>query len=149
MVPLLGQSDEAINIAGKRVGPAEVESILQSHAGVLESAAVGVPDSVKGEAVWCFWVAADARVPDISAELSDVVAASLGRPFKPGRVLQVAALPKTRSAKVLRRAARAAALDQDAGDRWTLENQQRWKPSGRRPVNDEPRRRTLRRAVIG
>ena len=60
---LYGRSDEAINLAGKRLGPAEVESILVAHPAVAEAAAVGVPDAVKGEALWVFWVPAADR-PD-------------------------------------------------------------------------------------
>jgi acetyl-CoA synthetase len=119
---LYGRSDEAINIAGKRLGPAEVEGILVGHPAVVEAAAVGVPDEVSGEAVWCFWVPADPGAPDVGDELRDLVAHELGRPFRPARAVRVAALPKTRSAKILRRAVRAAALGEDPGDLSTAEN---------------------------
>ena len=56
---LLGRSDDTINVAGKRLGPAEVESVLVSHPAVAESAVVGVPDETKGESIWCFCVPAD------------------------------------------------------------------------------------------
>jgi acetyl-CoA synthetase len=121
---LYGRSDEAINVAGKRLGPAEVESILVSHPAVLESATVGVPDDTKGEAVWCFWVPAEADGDDVSAELADLVATELGRPFKPSRVVRVPGLPKTRSAKILRRAVRAVAVGEDPGDLSSAENPQ-------------------------
>ena len=117
---LLGRSDEAINLAGKRLGPAEVESILVGHPAVAEAAAVGVPDPVKGEALWVFWVPTGDG--DCSAELAELVAAELGRPFKPSRVIRVAALPKTRSAKILRRALRAVAAGEDPGDLSSAEN---------------------------
>jgi acetyl-CoA synthetase len=121
---LFGRSDEAINVAGKRLGPAEVESILVADPRVAEAAAIGVPDETKGEAVWCFAVAigdasADAALP---GELAAAVADELGRPFKPARVVIVPALPKTRSAKILRRAVRAAALGEDPGDLSSAEN---------------------------
>jgi acetyl-CoA synthetase len=120
---LYGRSDEAINVAGKRLGPAEVESVLVGHPAVAEAAAVGVPDPVKGEAVWAFWVpAGDGE--DVSAELSELVAKELGRPFKPSRVVRVPALPKTRSAKILRRAVRAVAIGEDPGDMSSAENPQ-------------------------
>ncbi|MFN8173806.1 MAG: AMP-binding protein [Solirubrobacteraceae bacterium] len=119
---LYGRSDEAINVAGKRLGPAEVESILVGHPSVAEAATVGVPDETKGEAVWCFWVPVDASGEDVSAELAERVAADLGRPFKPSRVVRVAALPRTRSAKILRRAVRAAAIGEDPGDLSSAEN---------------------------
>jgi acetyl-CoA synthetase len=121
---LFGRSDEAINVAGKRLGPAEVESILVADPRVAEAAAIGVPDETKGEAVWCFAVpigdaASDESLP---AELAAAVAEELGRPFKPSRVVIVPALPKTRSAKILRRAVRAAALGEDPGDLSSAEN---------------------------
>jgi acetyl-CoA synthetase len=119
---LLGRSDEAISLAGKRLGPAEVESALVDHPGVAEAAAIGVPDEAKGEALWCFWVPADPDGPDLSGELAERVAAELGRPFRPSRVVRVPALPRTRSAKILRRAVRAAALGEDPGDLSSAEN---------------------------
>ncbi|MEW6581732.1 MAG: AMP-binding protein [Actinomycetota bacterium] len=119
---LLGRSDEAVNIAGKRLGPAEVESVLVGHPAVAEAAAVGVPHDVTGEAVWCFWTPVDPAGPDVGPELAERVAHELGRPFRPARVLRVPALPRTRSAKILRRAVRAAALGEDPGDLSTAEN---------------------------
>jgi acetyl-CoA synthetase len=119
---LLGRSDEAINLAGKRLGPAEVESVLVAHPAVAEAAAVGVSDPVKGEALWVFWVGADPGGGDCSAELVELVAAELGRPFKPSRAVRVAALPKTRSAKILRRTLRAVAAGEDPGDLSSAEN---------------------------
>jgi len=119
---LFGRSDEAINVAGKRLGPAEVESVLVSHPAVAEAAAIGVPDELKGEAVWCFWVPAAADGADVSGELRRLVAGELGRPFAPARVVRVAALPRTRSAKILRRAVRAVAVGEDPGDLTTAEN---------------------------
>jgi acetyl-CoA synthetase len=120
---LLGRSDDTINVAGKRLGPAEVESVLASHPRVAESAVVGVPDETKGEAVWCFVVAIDGS-DDLPAELTQLVADELGRPFKPSRVVVVDALPKTRSAKILRRAVRAVAVGEDPGDMSSAENPQ-------------------------
>ncbi len=120
---LLGRSDDTINVAGKRLGPAEVESALASHARVAESAVVGVPDETKGEAVWCFVVAPGADA-SLAEELRELVAHELGRPFKPARVVLVEALPKTRSAKILRRAVRAAAVGEDPGDLSSAENPQ-------------------------
>lgn len=121
---LFGRSDEAINVAGKRLGPAEVESILVADSRVVEAAAVGVPDETKGEAVWCFAVAVPGAADDeaLAGDLAAAVADELGRPFKPSRVVIVPALPKTRSAKILRRAVRAAALGDDPGDLSSAEN---------------------------
>jgi acetyl-CoA synthetase len=120
---LLGRSDDTINVAGKRLGPAEVESVLVSHPAVVESAVVGVPDATKGEAIWCFCVSGDGG-EEIADELRDLVASELGRPFKPSRVVFVDALPKTRSAKILRRAVRAVAVGEDPGDLSSAENPQ-------------------------
>jgi acetyl-CoA synthetase len=119
---VLGRSDEALNVAGKRVGPAEVESELLSHPAVAEAATIGVPDGTKGEAIWCFWTPVDVGGDDVSADLSALVTERLGKPFKPGRVVRVSQLPRTRSAKILRRAVRAVAVGEDPGDMSSAEN---------------------------
>jgi acetyl-CoA synthetase len=119
---LRGRSDDVMNIAGKRLAPAEVEAVLTTHPAVAEAAAVGVPDPKKGETVWAFWVPRAGASEDVSAELRDLVAAEVGKPFAPSVVRRVAQLPKTRSAKILRRAVRAAALGEDPGDLSGAEN---------------------------
>src|SRR5207302_8729681 len=121
---LHGRSDDTLNIAGKRIGPAELESAAVGHPGVAEAAAVGVPHEVKGEVEWVFCVpkpgaAAD---PDLARDVAGAVAEELGKAFRPERILFVGALPKTRSAKIVRRAVRARALGQDPGDLSSLEN---------------------------
>ena len=118
---LHGRSDDTLNIAGKRIGPAELESAAVAHPAVREAAAVGVPHEVKGETAWIFCC----LLPGASAsedEIADTVAASLGRAFRPARVVFVDALPKTRSAKIVRRAVRAAATGGDPGDLSSVEN---------------------------
>ena len=121
---LHGRSDDTIKVAGKRLGPAEVESVLVSHPAVVEAAAVGIPDELKGEALWGFVVLAPGVQPGdaLRAELSGLVADRLGKSFKPSAIRFTAALPKTRNAKVLRRAIRAATLGQDPGDLSALED---------------------------
>ncbi|MGH9118401.1 MAG: AMP-binding protein [Acidimicrobiales bacterium] len=121
---LHGRSDDTIKIAGKRLGPAEVESALVSHPAVTEAAAVGLPDEVKGEQLWCFCVLAPGQQPtdELRAELARVVVDQLGKSFAPEAVRFTAALPKTRSAKILRRAIRATALGADPGDLSSLED---------------------------
>ncbi|HEY5857399.1 MAG TPA: AMP-binding protein [Aldersonia sp.] len=120
---ILGRSDDVMNVAGKRLAPAEVESVLTTHPAVAEAAAVGVPDPKKGETVWAFWVPrAGADTEGVSAQLRELVATGVGKPFAPAMVWRVAALPKTRSAKILRRAVRAAALGTDPGDLSSAEN---------------------------
>ena len=121
---ILGRSDDTIKIAGKRLGPAEVESILVAHPAVSEAAAIGVPDPIKGQSVVCFAMlkpghAADSALRDALVEL---VARELGRPFAPREVRFVRDLPKTRNAKVMRRVIRAAYLGEDPGDLSSLEN---------------------------
>jgi acetyl-CoA synthetase len=121
---LHGRSDDTINVAGKRLGPAEVESVLTLDARVAESAAVGLPDPIKGEAIWCFVVPKPGVDVDeaLGRDLRDLVAEHLGKAFRPSRVILVSELPKTRSAKIVRRAIRAAVLGTAAGDLSSLEN---------------------------
>jgi acetyl-CoA synthetase len=119
---ILGRSDDVMNVAGKRLAPAEVEAIMTAHRAVAEAAVVGVPDPKKGEAVWAFWVPRPGATEDVSDELRELVARGLGKPFAPSAVLRVAALPKTRSAKIMRRAVRAAVLGIDPGDLSGAEN---------------------------
>jgi acetyl-CoA synthetase len=124
---ILGRSDDVMNVAGKRLAPAEVESVMITDPRISEAAAIGVPDPVKGEAVWAFWVSRlddiDSQTADqVGAELASLVGRELGKPFTPSRVWQVSALPKTRSAKIMRRAIRAAALGIDPGDLSGAEN---------------------------
>jgi acetyl-CoA synthetase len=118
---LHGRSDDTLNIAGKRIGPAELESAAIGSGIVSEAAAVGVPHDVKGEVAWVFCVASPGEEPD-DEQVARAVADVLGKAFKPDRILWVAALPKTRSAKIVRRAVRAAALGKDQGDLSSLEN---------------------------
>ena len=118
---LHGRSDDTLNVAGKRVGPAELESAAVSHPGVAEAAAIGVPHEIKGEVPWLFVVPLPGSDPS-PEEVSRAVTDELGKAFKPERIYFVSALPKTRSAKVVRRAVRAKALGEDPGDVSTLEN---------------------------
>ncbi len=118
---LHGRSDDTINVAGKRVGPAEVESVLVSHPRVEECAAVGIPHELKGEAVWCF-VVMRGEDDEIDDELSSLVAERLGRAFAPERVIKVSALPRTRNAKIIRRAIRDVVTGASSGDLSSLEN---------------------------
>ena len=121
---ILGRSDDTINVAGKRVGPAEFESVLVSHPQVMEAGTIGVPHAVKGAHVVCFCVLTPGSSPDdvLRKVLSDLVAAELGRPLRPGRILFVDDLPRTRNAKVMRRILRAAFLGEDPGDTTSLVN---------------------------
>jgi acetyl-CoA synthetase len=121
---LHGRSDDTLNIAGKRIGPAEFESAAVEHRLVVECAAIGVPDPVKGEAVWCFCVLVPHADPtsELATEIKSIVANELGKAFKPAQVKFVEELPRTRSAKILRRAIRALVLEEEPGDLSSLEN---------------------------
>ena len=121
---LHGRSDDTLNIAGKRIGPAEYESAAVDHPAVVECAAVGIPHDVKGETVWCFCILKPDVTPteELATEVRAVIAKELGKAFAPSRILFVEELPKTRSAKILRRAIRAKALGEDPGDLSSLEN---------------------------
>lgn len=121
---LHGRSDDTINVAGKRIGPAEYESIVVDHESVAEAAAIGMPDPVKGEQVWVLCVMAPGkRASDrLRGVLSSMVGERLGKAFKPSKIIFVKALPKTRSAKIVRRAVRAAAAGDRLGDVSSVEN---------------------------
>jgi acetyl-CoA synthetase len=121
---LHGRSDDTLNIAGKRIGPAEIESAVVAHPAVAEAAAVGVPHEVKGEVAWVFCVLApgEPSSDELADELRALVAEDLGKAFAPDRIVFVSGLPKTRSAKIVRRAVRATALGRDPGDMSSVEN---------------------------
>ncbi|NPA26404.1 MAG: AMP-dependent synthetase, partial [Chloroflexi bacterium] len=121
---ILGRSDDTIKVAGKRLGPAEVESIVVEHPAVVEAAAIGVPDEIKGQALVVFAVLAPGYEPSdaLREELRTMVARAMGKPLAPKAVHFVDDLPKTRNAKVMRRMIRAAYLGQDPGDTSALVN---------------------------
>ncbi len=137
---ILGRSDDTLKVAGKRVGPAEVESLLVAHPLVTETAVIGVPDDVKGTTMVAFCVltgeqasliARDDKDKDgqagmlaLQSELKALVAKDMGKPLAPSRIHFVSALPKTRNAKVMRRVIRSAYLGEDPGDLSALENPQ-------------------------
>ncbi len=85
---ILGRSDDTIKIAGKRLGPAEVESVLVEHPAVVEAAAIGVPDADQGAGAGLLLRAArrrDQPTPALAAELTALVATRLGKPLRPKR----------------------------------------------------------------
>jgi acetyl-CoA synthetase len=116
---LLGRSDDTLKIAGKRVGPAEIEEIVSSHIGVGEVAAIGVEDAKKGERLVVFVTGSEGRRPDDTA-LSDAIAGllerELGKAFRPSRLHVVSAMPKTKSGKIMRRLIRNCYTGSSAGD---------------------------------
>jgi len=119
-----GRSDDTLKVAGKRVGPAEVESAAVAHPAVVEAAAVGIPHAVKGEAiaVFCVLRPGESGGPEVRAAIATEVVRELGKALKPEIVEIVPALPKTRSGKVMRRVIRAAYLGLDPGDISSLDD---------------------------
>ena len=122
---ILGRSDDTIKVAGKRLGPAEVEAVVNGHENVMESAAVAVPHSVKGSEVVVFCVTTNKSVESdfLKTTLMENLVAELGKPLKPKAVLFCDALPKTRNAKVMRRLIRAVHLGLPLGDTSSLEDE--------------------------
>ncbi len=121
---ILGRSDDTIKVAGKRIGPAEVESLLVNHPAVSEAAAIGLPDELKGEVLVCFCVLKPWVTPSetLRAELKQRLVEDLGKPMAPQAIRFLHELPRTRTAKVMRRVIRAAYLGDDLGDISSLEN---------------------------
>lgn len=121
---ILGRSDDTLKIAGKRLGPAEVESLLVNHPNVVEAAAIGVPDEIKGSAlvVYCVLAEGCGACEELRQELTNYLIQHLGKALAPKAIYFVTDLPKTRNAKVMRRMIRAAYLGQDPGDTSSLVN---------------------------
>ena len=116
-----GRADESMNVAGRKVGPAEVEEAMMQHAGVAEAAVIGVPDELKGEAIVGYAVAKPGAAVDGAAVCATVVEV-LGPTFRPREVIVVAELPKTQSGKIVRRLIRQKYLGEPLGDLSTVAN---------------------------
>jgi propionyl-CoA synthetase len=126
---VLGRTDDVINVAGHRLGTREIEEAVQAHPGIAEVAVVGVADPLKGQVPFAFAVVKDpgrvASPEDVARlrkEVMDTVDRELGAIARPGQVLFVNALPKTRSGKLLRRSIQALAEGRDPGDLTTIED---------------------------
>ncbi|GAA0509475.1 acetyl-CoA synthetase [Halorubrum aquaticum] len=121
---LHGRADDALNVAGRKVGPAEIEGVLIDHDAVNQAAAVGVPDETTGTAVVAYVVLEPGVEPTeaLREELTALVGAEHGKPFRPREVLFVDAFPKTQSGKVIRRAIGAVYRGEDPGDLSSMEN---------------------------
>ncbi|HLA17397.1 MAG TPA: AMP-binding protein [Candidatus Limnocylindrales bacterium] len=119
-----GRSDDTLKVAGKRVGPAEVESAAVAHSAVLEAAAIGIPHELKGETivVFCVLRPGETDSPELRASIGGRVVEELGKTLRPEAVEIVRTLPKTRNGKVMRRVVRAAYLGIDPGDVSALED---------------------------
>jgi len=121
---ILGRSDDTIKVAGKRLGPAEIESLMVQHPTVIEAAAIGVPDEIKGNAlvVYCVLAVGCGVCEELRQELYQHLVNNLGKSLAPKAIYFVSDLPKTRNAKVMRRMIRAAYLGEDPGDTSSLVN---------------------------
>jgi len=115
---LHGRADDALNVAGRKVGPAEVEGAAMDHPSVNQAAAVGVPDETTGTAVVLYVVpeAGDDEDDALREEVRETVGAELGKPFRPREVLFVDRFPKTQSGKIIRRAIQSVYTGEDFGD---------------------------------
>ncbi|NNL85471.1 MAG: AMP-binding protein, partial [Myxococcales bacterium] len=121
---LHGRSDDTLNIAGKRIGPAEIEDAAVAHAGVAMAAAIGVPDSLKGEVIVTYIVPAPGVTADaeLIREVEAQIVSVVGKAFRPKRILAVPDLPRTRSQKIMRRVIKALSLGREPGDLSSMEN---------------------------
>jgi acetyl-CoA synthetase len=121
---LTGRADDTLKIAGKRIGPGEVEAAAVAHPAVREAAAVGLPDPVKGTALVLVAVTADGGAPkeSLADEVAAHLAAHLGPAMRPSRVVFVAALPVTRSGKILRGLIRSVLAGDDPGSLASVAN---------------------------
>jgi len=121
---LRGRADDVIKVSGHRTGPAEIESALMDHPAIAECAAIGVPHAIKGESIVCFAVLKQGFSPsdELKAELRKKVGAKLGKTLTPEEIKFVGALPKTRSAKIVRGAIKKKFLGLPLGDLSSIEN---------------------------
>jgi acetyl-CoA synthetase len=122
---VMGRVDDVLNVAGHRLGTAEIESALVSHRAVAESAVVGPPHELKGQGICCFVVlkTGHAASDALKKELSDHVVREIGALARPDEIRFTDALPKTRSGKIMRRLLKEIATSGVAqGDTTTLED---------------------------
>ena len=119
---VVGRVDDVVNIAGHRIGTAELESLFVEHQAVSEAAVIGVKDDVKGQALVGFVTLRNGfePTPTMAAELRELIGRKIGGFAKPERVLFAADLPKTRSGKIMRRLLRDIAEGRALGDVTTL-----------------------------
>jgi acetyl-CoA synthetase len=122
-ITVVGRADDVLNVAGHRIGTAEVESALVSHSSVAEAAAIGIPDAMKGESIKAYVQLRSGHTASdtLAAALIDHVRRELGPIATPSAIEFVAGLPKTRSGKIMRRLLKAQATGAEIGDLSTLE----------------------------
>jgi acetyl-CoA synthetase len=121
---LHGRADDALNVAGRKVGPAEVEGALIDHPAVNQAAAVGAPDDTTGTAVVAYVILEPGHEESdaLREELREQVGEELGKPFRPREVLFVDEFPKTQSGKIIRRAIASIYRGEELGDMSSIEN---------------------------
>ena len=121
---LHGRSDDTLKLAGKRIGPAEIENVLMEMDGVTECAAIGVDDHAKGQMLVVFVIPGEAAVGNagFAAEVARFAEQRLGRALRPSRVHVVREMPKTRTAKIMRRVLRGVYCGMPTGDLSSLDN---------------------------
>ena len=117
---LFGRSDDVIKTSGKRLGPNEVENVVMEAHGVVESAVVGIPDPVKGEAVAVFYTGED--TDQTRKSIMEAIKNGLGRSFSPKFIIWLPQLPKTRNGKIMRRVVKRAFIGEDPGDLSNIED---------------------------
>ncbi len=105
---ILGRADDTLKIAGKRIGPAEYETILNEHKNVKESAVVGIPDELKGNVAVAFVtlkneITNETLINELKKELFNSIIEKLGKPFSLKEIYIIKDIPKTRNAKIMRR----------------------------------------------
>ena len=120
---IIGRIDDVLKVSGYRLGSAEIESALVSHPAVTESAAIGLPDELRGNSIHAFVILKEGYTASdpLEEELKEHVVNEIGPIAKPAEIIFTDNLPKTRSGKIMRRVLKARALGQDEGDLSTLE----------------------------
>jgi acetyl-CoA synthetase len=117
---LYGRSDDVMKVAGKRLGPNEVENIVMTIDGVTETAVAGIPDEIKGEAISVFYTGNN--TDGTRNLIREAVVKGLGKSFSPKHIIWLPQLPKTRNGKIMRRVVKTAFLNQDPGDLSNMED---------------------------
>ena len=123
---LHGRTDDVIKVAGKRLGPAEVESIINEHKAVRESACIGLPHELKGEVLVCFVALKPGHEPsqELEEEIRGLIVGSMGKPFAPEEVILVKDLPRNRAGKIMRRIVKAVMMGSEPEDLSVVENRE-------------------------
>ena len=119
---LHGRSDDTIKISGKRIGPAELEEIIIKSGKIKEVAAVGIPDDFKGSKIFLLIVPLKESKQPNEKYFMNLIIKSLGKSFKPNKILYVNDLPKTKNMKIMRRVIKSCLVNEELGDISTLSN---------------------------